>query len=55
MILKELIEELKKLSDDDKKKVLGSFCKDCMSFIGEESDWTGSNYCFMCSPDPKED
>ena len=50
----ELIEIIKSLPDEEKRKVLCSFCKDCLEFIGEDTDWSGSNYCFRCSPDPAE-
>ena len=51
----EVIAALRAMSEEDRQKVYDAFCRSCNTYIGEDKDWSGRNYCYMCSPDPRED
>lgn len=55
MNTEQLVEALRSLSDEDREKVMKQFCRSCHTFLGEQICWSGQNYCYMCSPDPRED
>ena len=42
------------MKEEDRQKVLQSFCRSCGTFIGTERDWSGQNHCDMCAPDDKD-
>jgi hypothetical protein len=44
---------LRKLSQEERKEVLQKFCRDCLTPI-PFGDWSGRNFCVMCSPGPLE-
>ncbi len=46
-----LLAQIKQLSGEDRELLFSNFCRNCSADI-EEPDWTGLNYCYMCSPDP---
>lgn len=51
MNLDELLRQLKSLTDEERRALFSEFCRSCGIYI-EESDWSGLNYCYLCSPDP---
>jgi len=51
--LNSLVEMLKALNDDERTEVLNNFCRSCGTYI-QSSDWADLNYCYSCSPDPRE-
>ena len=50
----DLVEILKKLPIDRRKKIFKEFCRTCNVEING-MDWNGGNYCDQCSPEPIED
>lgn len=48
-----LVEVLRSLSEDERRKIMRNFCRVCYTEI-DHTDWSGSNYCHMCSPDPRD-
>ncbi len=58
--LREIVRELKELSDVERENVLEHFCRVCHKYLAncEQYDhfgWTKANYCESCEPDPRKD
>lgn len=49
-----LIEQLKALTDEQRGELFDNFCRSCCCHI-TSTDWSDSNHCCSCSPDPRED
>ncbi len=49
-----IVKVLMVLPDEQRSWVLNHFCRVCHKYIGDKTDWSGSNHCIECSPDPKE-
>lgn len=49
-----LVELLNGISIEERQTVMKQFCRSCSIFLNGEKDWTGKNYCYICSPDPKD-
>ncbi len=51
---KHVVELLTELSDEERQKIFRQFCRNCCTYLNGEKDWSGRNYCYMCSPDPRD-
>ncbi len=45
---------LASLPEEKRKEILHWFCRSCGTPLRDGMDWSGQNYCYICSPDPKE-
>lgn len=48
-----LVEQLRALTSEERKEVLWRFCRSCGDCL-DGMDWSNTNYCSHCSPDPRE-
>jgi hypothetical protein len=51
--VKQAIELLCSMTEDEREKALENFCCACHTPI-DGPDWSGRNYCLSCSPDPRD-